>query len=115
MILGEVPSRVLRSAAGKVRRGAAAVPAAASLPVRATWIVAPPQGLMLGTPNNETRSNPRPGGFTGLASPKDLANDVLDRDFLDIDISDRQFIQQRFAGLDNTITFDLQSNGIVIL
>src|SRR5437773_9723384 len=39
---------------------------------------------------------------------KNLADDVFDGHFLNIDVGDRQFVQQRFANGDDAVAFDLQ-------
>ena len=41
---------------------------------------------------------------------EDAANDLFDGDFLDVDIADREFVQQSFADRDDTVAFDLDLN-----
>ena len=42
---------------------------------------------------------------------KNLADDVLDGDFLDVDIGDGQIVEQGFADGDDAVAFDLEGDG----
>src|SRR5260370_5537138 len=39
---------------------------------------------------------------------KDLADDVFDGNFLDVDVADRKFVEQGFADGDDAVAFDLK-------
>ena len=41
---------------------------------------------------------------------KDTADDFFDGDFLDVDVADRQFIEERFADGDDPVAFDLEAD-----
>jgi hypothetical protein len=43
-----------------------------------------------------------------LSPRKNLSDDVFDRDFLDVDVADGQFVQQRLANRDDAVAFDLE-------
>jgi hypothetical protein len=52
----------------------------------------------------------RPGSVA--AGTEELSDDVFDGDFFDIDVFDGDLVQQGFAGGDDPVAFDLQTDGI---
>src|SRR5262249_27799936 len=45
-------------------------------------------------------------GRAGRSAREDLSDDILDGDFLDVNVAYRQFIQESFADRDHTVPFD---------